>query len=288
VSIVEPFASPNAITYEGRDFTEDEARRLTAEIKAWAGTLWVRLRAAHDGKAHQALGYATWTDYLAGEFDIAKSQGYRLLRHSRDVEALADAAGLPDVSPIGDIPEHHTRAIDTQAAAADIAAAVDAEPDADEDRRVEIVDEVIEKHRTTQYVDGNGEKIEGPSSNAPASPPGPVERQDDDAATDDGGSATSDDGAAPEGVEAGGSGLDPSETQPPAQDSPELRAAKLAERASKAAHDVRSKLLPLAPADIAAVCPADEWSAYQSLAVDLRRWCDEVDAAFTPNLRSVQ
>jgi hypothetical protein len=59
---------------------------------------------------------------------------------------------------------------------------------------------------------------EDPSSNAPASPPGPVE-QDDDAAHDaEGvvGSPAGGAGAAPEGVEAGGSGLDPSENDEPA------------------------------------------------------------------------
>ena len=287
MSTVEPYASPNEITYQGRDFTEDEALRLTAEIKAWAGTLWVRLRAAHDGKAHKALGYATWTDYLAGEFDIAKSQGYRLLRHSRDVEALADAAGLPDVSPIGDIPEHHTRAIDTQAAAADIAAAVDAEPDADTDRRVEIVDEVIEKHRITTIVDANGEKVEGPSSNAPATPPGPVE-QDDDAAPDAEGSATPGEGAAPEGS-GGTPATDPSENdQPPAQDSPELLRAKAVKRHGDLMKQARHGLLMLSPIDVAAHCPAadrDDWLAFAGQLAD---FAERLAAEFTPTLRSVQ
>lgn len=277
MSTVEPYASPNAVTYEGRDFTEDEARRLTADIKAWAGTLWVRLEAAHRGKAWKALGYTSWGDYLESEFDIRRSRGYQLVSHAAAVRELTEAAGV-DVSTAVDIPERHTRAIDTQAAAADIAAAVEAEPDADEGRRVEIVEETVEKHRTSTIVDGNGEIIEGPSSDAPV-PPGAVE-PDDDAPED---SAVLD--GAPEG--SGDRHPDPSPNEP-APPSPALQRAQLAEQASKAAHAVRSKLLPLDPADIAAVCPADEWTAYLDLAVDLRRWCDRVDAAFSPNLRSVQ
>ena len=223
MSTVEPI-DPQSVTYQGRDFTEAEARAITLSIKAYAKQTCFKLADAHDGRAYLALGYSSFEDYCATELDISRSRGYQLLRHATALRELADAAGIDPVSTNVHTPEGRTRAIDTTAAAADIAAAVEAEPDADDQRRAEIVDEVIEEHkvvtkRTTSIDPETGEILnEGPSSNAPASPPGPVE-QDDDAAHDaEGvvGSPAGGAGAAPEGVEAGGSGLDPSENDEPA------------------------------------------------------------------------
>lgn len=288
---VEPYASPNRVTYQGRDFTEDEARRLTADIKAWAGTLWVRLEAARNGRAWKALGYTSWADYLETEFDISRSRGYQLVAHAAAVRELAEAAGL-EVSTAVDIPERHTRAIDTTAAAADIAAAVAAEPDADETRRAEIVEQTITEHKvtatTTTTIDADtAEVIEGPSSNAPAPSPGAVE-QDDDAAPDAEGSATPGEGAAPEGS-GGTPATDPSENdQPPAQDSPELLRAKAVKRHGDLMKQARHGLLMLSPIDVAAHCPAadrDDWLAFAGQLAD---FAERLAAEFTPTLRSVQ
>lgn len=282
---------PQSVTYQGRDFTEAEAVAITHSIKAYAKQTCFKLADAHDGRAYLAMGYDTFEAYCATELDISRSRGYQLLRHAAAMREIGEAAGIDPVSTNVDTTEGQTRAIDTTAVAAKVAERVAAEPEADEGRRAEIVDEVIEEHkvvtkRTTSVDPETGEILnEGPSSDAPV-PPGAVE-PDDDAAPNVEGSATPGEGAAPEGSD-GSPTADPSDDRKPAPPSPALQRAKLAEQASKAAHAVRSKLLPLDPADIAAVCPADEWDAFQSLAVDLRRWCDQVDAAFSPNLRSVQ
>ena len=167
--------APESVIYRDRDFTEDEARRLTADIKAWAGTLWVKLKYAHDGKAYKAMGYSTWVDYLRDEFDISKSQGYRLLAHARTMDQLADAAGLYEASPIGDIPEGQTRGIDLPSVADAIADQVHHLPhDATDAERAAIVTKVIEEHKTTTEtsttVDADTGEILSPKGDTDESP----------------------------------------------------------------------------------------------------------------------
>lgn len=113
---------------------EDEARKLTATIKAHAGVLWRLLKEAHDGQAWRAMGYDSWAEYLRTEFDISRSRGYQLIAHADAVYELADAADL-DMSTMVDIPERITRDLDVPAAAEAVAAAVaDLPADATEER----------------------------------------------------------------------------------------------------------------------------------------------------------
>jgi hypothetical protein len=78
--------------------SEDEARRLTDEVKQDAAALWTKLLRLYEGQAHAALGYSSWAGYCANEFDIGKSQAYRLLDAGRVADTLAQ-------SPIGERPE---------------------------------------------------------------------------------------------------------------------------------------------------------------------------------------
>lgn len=78
--------------------SEDEARRLTDEVKQDAAALWTKLLRLYEGQAHTALGYSSWAAYCADEFDIGKSQAYRLLDAGRVADTLAE-------SPIGERPE---------------------------------------------------------------------------------------------------------------------------------------------------------------------------------------
>ena len=112
------------------------AEKLTAEIKAWAGTLWQKLRQAHDGQAWKPLGYTGWAEYVRVEFDMSRSYAYQLVSHARAVEALAEAAGLPEVSAIADtLPQDTTRYLDLPAATE---AVVEAVADLDEDATDEV------------------------------------------------------------------------------------------------------------------------------------------------------
>lgn len=66
----------------------EEARRLTEEVKADAAALWRKLHRLYEGRAHVALGYSSWQEYCAAEFDMGKSTAYRLLDAGRVVAAL--------------------------------------------------------------------------------------------------------------------------------------------------------------------------------------------------------
>lgn len=288
MSTVEPYASPNGITYQGRDFTEDEALRLTADIKAWAGTLWVRLEAARNGRAWKALGYTSWADYLETEFEISRSRGYQLVAHAAAVRELAEAAGL-EVSTAVDIPERHTRAIDTTAAAADIAAAVAAEPDADEARRAEIVEQTITEHKvtatTTTTIDADtAEILDTNPSTEDTAPPA-------EAPVDDAPRGTPAPDGAPEGGGAEGSDPTPSENDPPApvQDSPELLRAKAVKRHGDLMQKTRDGLLLLSPIDVSAHCPIEDRDDWLAFAGQLADFAERLATEFAPQpLRSVQ
>ena len=129
-----PEQLPDATTIAPLD--RRSAEKLTAEIKAWAGTLWLKLEAAYDGQAHHALGYATWADYLRTEFDISRSRGYQLVVHAKAVRALAETAGVDDMSTMVDtLPERTTRDLDVPAATVSVAEAV---ADLDEDATDEV------------------------------------------------------------------------------------------------------------------------------------------------------
>lgn len=95
--------------------TRDEAMRLTAEIKGHAGQIWRLLSKAHETKAYLALDFPTFEQYVEVEFEMSKSQAYRLLDKARIVADLnagmiAASWNVADgESPIGDIPETHAR-----------------------------------------------------------------------------------------------------------------------------------------------------------------------------------
>lgn len=125
-----------------------QALKITADIKAWAGTLWLKIEEAYRGQAWRALGYESWEAYLDAEFEISRSRGYRLVTHAAAVRELTAAAGLE--SPMGDIPERRTRGLDVASASAEIAAAVDDLPDdAPASARVDLVKRVVTEHYET-------------------------------------------------------------------------------------------------------------------------------------------
>ena len=117
--------------------SQQEALALTAKIKGYTAELWRLLKQAHDGQAWRALEYSSWRRYIEDEFDLHKSQAYRLLSHANAVYALDDAAGLDhEVSPMGDtFGERATRNLDVPAATEAVREAVrDLPPEATAER----------------------------------------------------------------------------------------------------------------------------------------------------------
>jgi hypothetical protein len=92
-------------------FTPDQARVLTDEVKGDAQALWRKLLALYEGGAHTALGYASWADYCAAEFDFGHRQSYRLLDAARVVDQIENNEyPVNDECPIG-----HSHVTESQA-----------------------------------------------------------------------------------------------------------------------------------------------------------------------------
>jgi hypothetical protein len=68
--------------------TESQARILTQQAQRQAADLRLTLKHLHDGKAHKALGYATWADYVANELEISLRTFYNHVRMARGLENL--------------------------------------------------------------------------------------------------------------------------------------------------------------------------------------------------------
>jgi len=75
-----------------------EARVLTDEVRDRAQELWFRMRELYQGAAHTALGYSSWADYCAAEFDIGKSRAYQMLDAARVAVALPQSAMVERVA----------------------------------------------------------------------------------------------------------------------------------------------------------------------------------------------
>lgn len=61
------------------EMTKSCARDLTDRIKAGVTDVAELLHRAHEGRAWVALGYPSWKDYCAVEFQISKPRAYQLL-----------------------------------------------------------------------------------------------------------------------------------------------------------------------------------------------------------------
>jgi hypothetical protein len=68
--------------------SEDEARTLTRKAMATANELASLLKQLHDGQAHKALGFKTWTAYIERNFDVSLRTIQRYIRQERVREAL--------------------------------------------------------------------------------------------------------------------------------------------------------------------------------------------------------
>lgn len=64
---------------EDMELSEDRAREITDAIRAAATATYLLIQFAHKHKAHKALGYSTWAEYVEEEFDLSAQRSYQLL-----------------------------------------------------------------------------------------------------------------------------------------------------------------------------------------------------------------
>jgi hypothetical protein len=85
-----------------RQLTLDEAQVITSKIQSTTEMLWELLFEAHEGKAWEPMGYTSWQAYVHAEFQISRSQSYRLIDQAKVTRAIEEAAVSAAVSPMGD------------------------------------------------------------------------------------------------------------------------------------------------------------------------------------------
>ena len=88
------------------EMTATCARDLTNRIKTAAEDLAELLFSAHQGKAWKALGYGSWKEYCATEFQMSKQRSYQLLHFVEIKNSLAKSQ--PGLTPTS---EKQTRAL---------------------------------------------------------------------------------------------------------------------------------------------------------------------------------
>jgi hypothetical protein len=284
------------------------ALKITAEIKSWSATLWLKIEEAHRGQAWRALGYESWAAYLDAEFDISRSRGYQLVNHAHAVRALAAAGGVEDVSTMVDIPERVTRSIDVDEAAAEIAAAstsVDTEQG-----RVDLVKRTVTEHyeaskpapeaaRRTALAaiardpEATNEEIAARTgvplisvvkaraeiNETATEPPAPVPDGEADAPEPAAPAAEADDHESPEGQAGAPSSAQGAPVDPP------FDPVAYRDRGIDEELKVRRGLLTLDPDLLAQTDRRPEWI---DLARDVAAWAEKVETACSgkPNLRS--
>ncbi len=77
---------------ESGAMSKSAAEEITNAIKSYATATWVLVKRAHDGKAWKSLGYSTWAEYVAAEFDMSTSRSYQLINQAEVIATLEEAA----------------------------------------------------------------------------------------------------------------------------------------------------------------------------------------------------
>ena len=158
---------------------------ITDQIKEHTDAIWKLLIVAHEGRAWKPLGYSTWAEYVAGEFNLGKSRSYQLLDQAMVIRELESA-----VSTKVDISEREARYIKPVLTAVvdDIREGVtDLGPDPKQEDVQALVDDAVQAHRPViksrdthseeRYFDSEtGEEVAPPAKIPAAAPkiPKPV------------------------------------------------------------------------------------------------------------------
>lgn len=281
------------------NLTADEAALLTAKIKSYVGVTWVLIAEAHARRAHKALGYPTWADYVEAEFDISRSRSYQLISQARVVLEISEA-----VSTDVDISEAMARDLhpvldEAKAAAVDAAEALP-EGATDEDKSAAVTEALdrlrasaveatrpkatqthtVTESTTTIFDPETGEIVSGDAGDREA-PGADGARGVQDAPS---GVATSLDTSSSEG----GSLVPPvdapdgSPSVPPIDPTLGYRARSSAERSK-----VRSGLFTLDPDRV--IETSDDPDSWRTFAADLADFSSRLDRALAgPRLKAVR
>ena len=77
---------------QASEMGQAEAQEITNAIKSAATVTYALLAKAHEGKAHQSLGYDSWGEYVKAEFEMSPQRSYQLLDLSKAVKMIEAAA----------------------------------------------------------------------------------------------------------------------------------------------------------------------------------------------------
>ena len=77
---------------QASEMGQTEAQEITNAIKSAATVTYALLAKAHEGKAHQSLGYDSWGEYVKTEFEMSPQRSYQLLDLSKAVKMIEAAA----------------------------------------------------------------------------------------------------------------------------------------------------------------------------------------------------
>lgn len=79
-----------ALDLENYEMNAEEAEEITEAIRSSVTATYILIARAHSQKAHIALGYNTWEEYVNEEFDISASRSYQLLNMNKVVEEIEE------------------------------------------------------------------------------------------------------------------------------------------------------------------------------------------------------
>lgn len=71
--------------------SESKARDITEAIKSVATATYALLYEAYEYKAHKALGYKSWADYVTQEFEMSRSRSYQLIAQAETIKMIEEA-----------------------------------------------------------------------------------------------------------------------------------------------------------------------------------------------------
>lgn len=75
--------------------TKEEAIELTGDIKSTSTALYILLKKAHDNKAWISMGYKSWSEYIANEFEFSRTRSYQLINQANVIEEINEVSGVP-------------------------------------------------------------------------------------------------------------------------------------------------------------------------------------------------